>query len=162
MLKFEASIDGMVAPNCYLRKRVEWVLSEVHGNGTVSNGGLTMKGGEGYCWRVGACCFESGIHTWKVSISKSHSFGSNCEVGVFDYEEINADAPKSKNKWVLSCKVLHGGSISLTVDMDKKTLKIIINSDRYDPCDKDYQFVARRVSPFFACQSPALSINLKE
>ncbi len=61
MLKFEVSINGVPAPNCSLTKQVKWVISDAHGKGVITNGGLTMQG-EGceceYCWKVGGCYFE--------------------------------------------------------------------------------------------------------
>ena len=44
MLKFEVSINGVSAPNCSLTKQVRWVISDAHGKGVITDGGLTMKG----------------------------------------------------------------------------------------------------------------------
>ena len=68
MLKFEVSINGVPAPNCSLTTRVRWVISGAHGRGVITDDGLTMKGEGEYSWRVGGCCFESGVHTWKMLI----------------------------------------------------------------------------------------------
>ena len=169
MLKFEVSINRIPAPNCSLTKQVKWVLSEVHGNGTVSNGGLTMTGGNGYCWRVGACYFESGIHTWKVQLTCSANRNGNyCsqlasgEVGIIDAQEIKKDIDKSEKKWVEKCSVrMHcSNDISLTLDMENKTLKVEVKSSNHGCSVRDYQFTARYVSPFFASNSSSLSIHL--
>ena len=212
LLKFEVSINRMPAPNCTLMKRVKWVLSKKHGNGTVSNGRLTMKGGEGYCWRVGTCYFESGIHTWKVQLSfgQDHRRGyyynqsASGEVGIIDVGEVNkgtvkseetsgqkvtglynypkngffqskGSSPKtcsnplfltnneaiaeSEGKWVEMCSVTTR-DISFTLDMENKTLKIEVNSRNRGHSVSDYQFTARRVSPFFACNSSNMTISL--
>ena len=216
MLKFEVSINKRPAPNCSLTKQVKWVISEIHGNGTVSNRGLTMTGGEGYCWRVGACYFESGIHTWKVQLSfdQDHRRGyyynesGRCEVGIIDVEEFNKgivkregksiqkcferkycfgkrkspksrgssaqmssvlpypsdkeDIGQSKKKWVQECSVTtyNFSDISFTLDMENKTLKVEDDSRNRGHSVSDYQFTARRVSPFFACNSPNMNISL--
>ena len=76
ILKFEVSINGDPAANCSLTKQVSWIISDEYGKGVITDGGLTMKG-EGcaceYCWRLGQCYFESGVHTWKVQLHHSQS-----------------------------------------------------------------------------------------
>ena len=75
-LKFEVSINGKPAANCFLTKQVNWIISDEYGKGFITDGGLTLKG-EGcaceYCWRLGQCYFESGVHTWKVQLDHSRS-----------------------------------------------------------------------------------------
>ena len=70
MLSFEVSINGKPAPKCTLKKEVKWIISDRYGSGDITNDGNTMTGlGIGqYCCRVGWCCFESGVHTWKVEL----------------------------------------------------------------------------------------------
>jgi hypothetical protein len=161
MLKFEVSINGTPAPKCSLTKQVKWVISDAHGKGAITNGGRTMLGDGGYCCRVGGCYFDSGVHTWKVRLSIPIYLQSTVEVGIIDYNEINADIARSEKK----CVHKYSGSadISFTLDMEKRTLNVKVNSGRLDPESiNSYQFTARRVSPFFACSSPYLSISLVE
>ncbi|CAB4043305.1 tripartite motif-containing 45-like [Paramuricea clavata] len=165
MLKFEVSINGTPAPNCSLTKQVKWVISDAHGRGAITNGGRTMNGdGGGYCCSVGGCYFDSGVHTWGVRLrhNGNSSYSCSVEVGIIDYDEINADIAQSEKKCVHKHSVKTGfaDNISLTLDMEKRTLNVKISSDCYGYSTKNYQFTARRVSPFFACCSPYLSINL--
>jgi hypothetical protein len=165
MLKFEVSINGVPAPNCTLTKQVKWVISEVHGNGAVTDGGLTLTG-EGYqgeyCWRVGGCYFESGVHTWEVQLSDPNGDSGYAEVGIIDHDEINADAAGSDKKWVLQHFTSgYEDYVSLTVDMEKRSLNVKVNSG-VDDFEENYQFTARRISPFFACDSPDISFSLVE
>jgi hypothetical protein len=166
MLKFKVSINGTLAPNCSLTKQVKWVISDAYGKGVITDGGRTMNSdGEGeYCWRVGGCYFVSGVHTWKVQLSNTYYGQPSAEVGIIDYDEINADIAQSKKKWVHECSVEHGynDDISLTLDMEKRTLNAKVNSGYYGFSSNDYQFTARRVSPFFACSSLYTSISLVE
>jgi hypothetical protein len=171
MLKFEVSINGTPAPNCSLTKQVKWVISDAHGKGAITNGGRTMNGegchGE-YCSRVGGCYFDSGVHTWKVRLNYNYPWhlgnSPSSEVGIIDYDEINADIAKSEKKWVHKRSVQSGLSddISFTLDMEKRTLNVKVNSSRYGSSSDSYQFTARRVSPFFACSSLYMSISLVE
>jgi hypothetical protein len=59
--------------------------------------------------------------------------------------------------------VKHGynDDISLTLDMEKRTLNVKVNSNYYG-FSSNYQFTARCVSPFFACSSPGVRISLVE
>jgi hypothetical protein len=160
MLKFEVSINGTPAPKCSLTKQVKWVISDAHGKGYITNGGRTMSGVGGYCCRVGGCYFDSGVHTWKVRLSNV-SFRDPAEVGIIDYDEINADMAQSEKKCVHKHSVPFGcfADISFNLDMEKRRLNVKVSSGRLI---NSYQFTARRVSPFFACSSPALSISLVE
>ena len=75
-LKFEVSIDGKPASNCFLTKQVNWIISDKYGKGVITDGGLTLKGewcACEYCWRVGQCYLESGVHTWIVQLHHSQS-----------------------------------------------------------------------------------------
>jgi hypothetical protein len=169
MLKFKVSINGTAAPNCSLTKQVKWVISDAHGKGPVTNGGRTMKGDGENCWRVGGCYFDSGVHTWKVRLNNNqphgphYNYGScNAEVGIIDYDEINADIAQSEKKCVHTQSVRSGGcnnNISFTLNMEKRTLNVNVDSGKNT---NNYQFTARRVSPFFACSSPYMCINLVE
>ncbi len=198
MLKFEVSINGVPAPNCSLAKQVKWVISDAHGKGVITAGGRTMKGvgreGE-YCWRVGRCYFESGVHTWRVQLSYQDDYGlgmgmsdqhrfnsasffgnsswslphqfnpvsSSVEVGIISYDEINTDISQSQ-KWVHKLS-LNGGNnvdVSFTLDMEKGTLDIKLPNIWGSASVYNCQFTACRVSPFFACSSPVLSISLVE
>ena len=170
MLKFEVSINGTPAPNCSLTKQVKWVISDAHGKGAISDGGRVMKseGCEGeYCWRVGECYFNSGVHTWKVRLSNNSDYynTASAEVGMIDYDEINADISQNEKKWVHKHSVRNGRSddIYLNLDMEKRTLNVTVYRSRYGTSTiNNYQVTARRVSPFFACSSPYLSISLME
>jgi hypothetical protein len=103
MLKFELFINGTPAPKCSLAKQVKWVISDAYGKGPITNGGCTMWSDGGYCCRVGGCYFGSGVHTWKVQFSNVHCYGKpSAEVGIIDYDEINADIVQSKKKCVMS------------------------------------------------------------
>ena len=137
---------------------LKWVLSDVYGNGAIRNDGRTMMGGEGYCWRVGACYFQSGIHIWKVSLRTNPSFltYSSFQVGIIGCEEINTNVSKGKKKWVLSCVQ---GNFLLTLNMDKKTLNVN-GSNQFRFFSKNFHFTASRVSPFFACDFLDASITL--
>jgi hypothetical protein len=85
------------------------------------------------------------------------------EVGIIDYDEINADMARSKKKCVHEYSIPAGyGDISFTLDMEKRTLNVKVRSSYYGPSTNSYQFTARRVSPFFACSSPGLIISLVE
>jgi hypothetical protein len=159
MLKFEVSINyGTAAPNCSLTKQAKWVISDAHGKGPITGGGRTMNGDGGYCFRVGGCYFDYGVHTWKVRSrnNRNSSYSYSVEVGIIDYDEINADIAQSEKKCVDEPSVKSGftDNISFTLNMEKRTLNVKVNSD--------YQFTARRVSPFFACSSPYLCISLVE
>jgi hypothetical protein len=165
MLKFEVSINGKPAPKCSLKKQVKWVISDAYGRGPITDGGRTMMGDGGYCCRVGGCYFDSGVHTWKVRLHKVHQLGQpSAEVGIIDYDEINANMAQSKKKCVqkYSVKFDSPHEIFFNLDMEKRTLNVKVNSSRRGSSTNSYQFTARRVSPFFACNSPNLSINLVE
>ncbi|CAB4041300.1 tripartite motif-containing 45-like [Paramuricea clavata] len=107
------------------------------------------------------------------------------EVGIIDYDEINAeigqrkgcskqmllnanaDVAQSKKKWVQNCTVQRGHNIDInfTLEMEKRTLNVKVVNPRYRKSGgsgTNYQFTARRVSPFFACNSANLSISLVE
>jgi hypothetical protein len=166
MLKFEVSINGTPAPKCSLTKQVKWVISDAHGKGPITNGGCTMRGDGSYCCRVGGCYFDSGVHTWKVRLSNDFFGPLSVEVGIIDYDEINADMAQSEKKCVHKHSVPlnfgAAGDISFNLDMEKRTLNVKVNSSPYGSGTYSYQFTARRVSPFFACNSPGLFINLVE
>ena len=155
VLEFGVSIDGVPAPSCSLTKQVRWVISNVYGKGHVSHGGLTMTGvgsEEEYCCRVGACYFETGVHTWEVQVA-SYFETSVVEVGIIDYEEVNERVSTTRKKWV---EVFLIGDKPVEVvcklDMDKRTLNITPGGN--------YRFLARRVSPFFACSSSNTTIRI--
>ncbi len=160
MLKFEVSINGVPAPNCSLAKQVKWVISDVYGKGVITDGGRAMTG-EGrhgdYCCRVGGCYFESGVHVWKVQLSSLFLITS-AEVGIVDCDEINA---RSQKTWVYKRSLTFGNSanISLTLDLEKRTLSI---TDHDLGTVNNYEFASRRVSPFFACHSPYVTIRILE
>jgi hypothetical protein len=164
MLKFEVSINGTPASNCSLTKQVKWVISDAHGKGHITHDGRTMKGDGGCCCRVGGCYFDSGVHTWKVRLLKVIPGKLIAEVGIIDYDEINADMAQSEKKCVHKYSVppTVGDDISFTLDMEKRTLNVKVKSSYDGPSTYSYQFTARRVSPFFACSSPDLFISLVE
>jgi hypothetical protein len=165
MLKFEVSINGTPAPKCSLTKQVKWVISDAYGRGPITDGGRTMMGDGGYCCRVGGCYFDSGVHTWKVRLSNLFLCQlSPTSVGIIDYDEINADFAQSEKKCVhkYSVPAGYGDDISFTLDMEKRTLNVKVNSSLNGSSTNSYQFTARRVSPFFACSSPALFIYLMD
>ena len=173
MLKFEVSINGIPAPKCSLTKQVEWALWDAYGNGAITNDGLTMNGGQGYCRRLGYCCFESGIHIWKVQVSCEQNYDYEdfndgyfdddytVEVGIIDYEEITKNVLGNQKKWVESSYVDYNENISLTLDMENKTLMVEVNSSYDGRRVNTYKFNALRVLPFFACYSPNISISLQ-
>ena len=173
VLKFELSINGIPSETCSLMKQVTWLLWDAYGSGSITNDGLTMSGGQGYCWRLGDCCFGSGIHTWKVQVSCEQNYdydgfdcdylddGGSVEVGIIDYEEITKNVLGNQKKWVESLVVEYNQKISLTLDMENKTLKVEVNSSFDEYHVNTYKFTARRVLSFFACNSPNLSISLE-
>ena len=143
-----------------------------------------------YCWRFGGCYFQSGVHTWIVRLIyhniQPHGIGisqrgrrgrrgrraspfmfrhvnSSVEVGIIDYDEINRDITESQ-KWVYEGSLNGGDSfdISLTLDMEQRSLNISDLSVPWGTNVCNYQFTACRVSPFFACSSPLLSMSLVE
>ena len=166
MLQFEVSINEFPAPNCSLTRRVKWVISDVHGSGDITNDGLTMKGVgrvSQYCCRVGECYFDSGVHTWKVQVSCRNCSNATGEIGIIDYDDNNTDIANSRKKWVWRECIGYNYSynteiLSLTLDMERNTLNVQGNNSGVN----NYQFSARRVSPFFACNSPYVSISLVE
>ena len=82
-----------------------------------------------------------------------------CEVGIIDSGEI-ADIANSKKKWVYRPSFGYDNcteTVSLTLDMDRKTL-----NTRSNNCVKNYQFTAPRIMPFFSSNSPGLSLSLVE
>ena len=140
-----------------------------------------------YCCRIGWCLFESGVHTWKVELryEVSHdNYGDNFrgnydpyndysnaynrnnnrtaygEIGIIDYDGINAGITSNK-KWVYRCSVGYNKpseTLSLTLDMERRTLKIRSNCHLRN----SFQFTAPRVMPFFSSSSPRLSLSLVE
>jgi hypothetical protein len=173
ILKFEVFINGVPAPNCSLTKQVKWVMSDVYGKGVVTDGGFTMKGeGRCYCCRIGWCSFESGSHMWKVQlrnldksdVSDKDFIPAECEVGIIDADEINADISQSEKKWVHKHSVQCGHSdvLSLTLDMERKRLNVMVDSNYCYSPNVRLQFTALRVVPFFACNSSNVSISIVE
>ena len=189
MLKFMVSINGIPAPNCSLTKQVKWVISDAHGKGVVTHGGFAMQGvwpdGE-YCCRVGNCYFETGVHSWSGEVSfvfnransgnrednlwSGHDMfrvwaclNQSVEVGIIDYDEINADIVQCQKKWVHELAMATIGKLVFfcTLDMERKTLNVQIDSNHHRTLLGNYQFTACRVSPFFACHSPNVVIHLR-
>ena len=191
-LLFEVSIDGMPAPKCSLEKQVRWVISDRCGSGDITNGGNTMKGvgrvGQ-YCCRIGWCCFESGVHTWKVELryeSRHNNFhgnfrdnysgnfldnygvnilggnygGSIAEVGIIDIDEINADIANSQKKWVYQHFAGYDNCTeTVFLTLDMENRTLETSSNSGV---NNYQCLADRVVPFFSSNSPQLSLSLVE
>ena len=162
-----------------MTKQVKWVISDRYGSGNITNGGNTMTGmgsvGQ-YCCRIGWYSFESGVHKWKVQLKyevRHDNFGGNYssvnnaigEIGIIDSDEVNPDIANSKKKWVCQCSLTSRGyhnpieTISLTLDMRRKTFKTRSSSNSRV---NNYPFTATRVMPFFASNSPHLSLSLVE
>ena len=169
VLKFEVTINGKRAPRCSLTKGVEWVISNAHGRGPLTNNGRTMTGEDGneeYCCRVGGCYFDSGVHTWVVRMNAVNGRGGQTEVGVIDYNEINEDMFNSKNKCVY--KDFTSGmplDMSFKLDMEKRSMYIFLKDELSHGSWfglKVYEFTAERVSPFFACSSSGVSLSIIE
>ena len=174
ILKFEVSINGIPAPNCSLTKQVTWVISNAYGKGVITNAGRTMKGTgvrkakkrlAEYCWRLGGCNFESGVHTWTIEMFKSGSACAEAEVGIIDNNEIDGVTNKaiSNRKWVVKHCPNRGCTdhIYLTLDMEKRSLNVLITTTD-ESWAQDFEFTAHHVSPFFSCSSPNVSISLVE
>ena len=146
MLKFEVSINEITAPKCALTKQVVWALWDAYGNGTITNNGLTMNGGQGYCWRLGYCYFES--DTWKVQLNWRQNYDDELfdddhyypqeedqdycgQVGIIDYDEITKNILRTQKKWVENCYIMYEykqdieyhEDYSLTLDMKKKHIE---------------------------------------
>ena len=175
ILKFEVSINGIPAPNCSLTKQVTWVISNAYGKGVITHGGRTMKGisvRQGkkrlaeYCWRLGGCNFESGVHMWTVEMFKSGIACAEAEVGIIDNNEMNGVTNKaiSNRKWVVKhCPNRNcTDRIYLTLDMEKKSLNVLIDTTTNEFWAQDFEFTAHDVSPFFSCSSANVSISLVE
>ena len=168
-LKFEVAINGIPAPNCSLTKQVQWVIGDAHGKGDVTHGGFAMRGvgreGE-YCCRVGDCFFETGVHGWSgkasvFNVFEKIAYGNQSitvEVGIIDYDEVNADIVQCKRKWVHQLFIAASETVVFlcTLDMERKTLNVRFASNRH----AIYRFTAFRVSPFFACNSLNVIIHL--
>ena len=97
----------------------------VYGHDIITDGCLTMEGDASksgprvngvnlcteYCWRVGGRYFETGTHEWKVRLHVPVGLFGGAEVGIIDYNEINApkNVGASQKLWVLRHN-LRGGS----------------------------------------------------
>ena len=216
---FDVSINGLVAPRCSLTKKISWVLSDVHGNGVISDNGCKMSGQDihgMYCWTVGSCYFSSGVHSWTIrlinglvdhrkviprtrlprgfrkwdrwasydeeaeviddipyqnddNLTSSAGTDSCVEVGIIDCEELRAVIAPSKKKWVCRQSVEDEyQEMVLTLDMERKEFIIQFRSTdrrrrvRGERLNNIHQITSNRVLPFFACNSPHLSIFLLE
>ena len=172
VLKFDVSINGIPAPNCSLTKRVQFTIRYVPLKGVfVARGRANRSQGRGredrspeqeYRYGVAEGYFESGVHEWKVKLSVRGNYSCcTVEVGIIDYKSINAEdiaTTKDKLVYTYSNARFDGGmNISLTVDMNEKTLNIKETSLDYPFSDPrnlgTYRFTARRVAPFFSSWS---------
>ena len=186
-LVFDVSINEQAAPTCSLTKNVKWVLSDVHGNGIISDNGCTMMSQNAhgvYCWRVGGCYFSSGIHTWKVRVTNSwvdhqranltsgfyatRRFGGErisypydvipfVQVGTIDSEELDAVSDSCEKKWVYKKSFQAQGCQDMSLTLDMERKTLTIELGF--ECS-DYDITSHCVSPFIACNSPYLSIKL--
>ena len=187
VMKFEATINGHPAPSCSLTKDVKWGFSNAVGNGEITNNGLTMKGQshEGStCWRVGECSFVSGVHTWKVRIdspdffSGYHGYGNrgSVEVGVIENNGVSANVGNGGKKKVSSISCQHSKTInvSLTLDMEKRSLNISLNyTDNYGnvydtqlrnqrQSSTNYKITGKQVSPYFSISPSCTTLSIVE
>ncbi len=170
VLKFNVSINGIPAPSCSLTKRVQFTIRYVPLKGVfVACGYAHRSQGRGredrsteqeYRYGVAEGYFESGVHEWKVKWNfRDNRNSCTVEVGIIDYKSINAvDIAKTKDKWVYTYSNARFGtmSISLTLDMNEKTLNIKETSSRRPSDSRNlgtYHFTARRVAPFFSSMS---------
>ena len=178
VLKFEVSINGIPAPNCSLTERVQFTIRYVPLKGVfVARGREDRSQGRGfedwskqeYRYGIAEGYFDSGVLEWKVKLSVRDYYSScTVEVGIIDYENINAkDIATTQNKWVYrypNARVGGDVNISLTVDMNKKTLNIKETTvvDHYYPMTRilgTYHFTARRVVPFFSSSMSSSGID---
>ena len=88
------------------------------------------------------------------------------EVGIIDCDAINErDIAQSERKCIyklyLDGLMDDSSVISLTLDVENRTLHTRDTSDT-NPAANSYPFLACRVSPFFACNSPHVSISMME
>jgi hypothetical protein len=102
--------------------------------------------------------------TWEVRLRNVFFGQLSAEVGIIDYDEINADIAQSEKKCVHKHPFGPGDqNISFNLDMEKRILNVKIISGLNGPSTNSYQFTARRVSPFFsACSARGPSISLME
>ena len=199
VMKFEVTINGHPAPSCSLTKDVKWGFSIAHGNGEITNNGLTMKGQEGStCWRVGECCFVSGVHTWKVRVdSPDDGYKYNdydydydydddegsVEVGVIEDNGVEKDQSKEdvggvKRVLSISCQQNRTVNVSLTLDMEKRSLNIslnysdnhrnvfyadaLYNAHRNQSSTNNYKITGKQVSPYFSISSSHITLSIVE
>ena len=188
VMKFEMTINGHPAPSCSLTKDVKWGFSNALGNGEITNNGFTMKGQEGItCWRIGESLFVSGVHTWKVGCRGYFDRGS-VEVGVIEDNGVdNVDNGGKKMVLSISCQDYKTVNISLTLDMEKRSLNISLNySDNYgnvyygndyygndyngndynthrnQSSTNNYNITGKQVSPYFSISSSCITLSIVE
>ena len=93
-----------------------------------------------------------------------YGISGSAEVGIIDYNEINAhdNVDMIQKRWVLQhlLEQRYEDNISLTLDMEKRSLNISVNTGYGSYWDQNFQFTAHRVSPFFASSSPNVTITL--
>lgn len=174
-LKFRALINGHPAPNCSLSKKINWVMRDDVGSGTMTDGGLTMTGDRvlgSWCYRIGDCFFDAGICKWKVQTRyfggrSRFSFKKEIELGVVDYDgDLSPSGIKSGHTRKWSGKFTAEVIVSLKLDMAQKQLTIQSTGGvdemncSIPPSQCNFQVAAKRVTPFLALRGKHLSLSL--
>ena len=175
-VQFQALINGHPAQRCSLTKKVTWTLRENIGTGVLSHGGLTFSSDRtfgNWCFRVGQCCFETGVHSWTVEIKYSggagFSFKKEVDVGVIDYDgDLSHGAVKNghTSRWsaTSSAEVIalvklnmdhHVLSVQFTGGVDAKNRSTPPSQHRFD-------ITVNRVCPYLALQGKHLSLVVKQ
>ena len=175
-LTFQVLINGHPAPNCTLSVNINWVLREDIGSGTVADDGFSVRGDKvlgSWCYRIGDCTMDAGIHKWKVDVrylgSRSRfTFKKEIEVGVIDCDGDLTSSSAIKRgltkKWVDTCSA--EVIVTLKLDMSKNELTVRSTgglderNNSIPPSQSIFHVQAKRVSPFLAFRGKHLSLSV--
>lgn len=174
-LTFQALINGHPAPKCILSENINWVLREDIGSGTITDGGFSLSGDKvlgSWCYRIGDCTMDEGLHKWKVDVrylsSRSRfTFKREIEVGVIDSDgDLTSGAIKRglTKKWVETCSA--EVIVTLKLDMSKNVLAVQSTgglderNNSIPPSQTIFDVQAKRVSPFLAFRGKHLRLSV--
>lgn len=170
-----AKEDEQPATASSLINAAGWKISKSSGTGIVDYHGLSMVG-ENFpcCFWIGDCSFHSGLHTWKVEVTKASQYyaqkGSNCciEVGVVEDTagDNSTESIRKAKKWV------HRGSaelvrdLSVKLDMTSRQLKIKPtahqSNNRVSPLIAFFDAPVTQVYPYFSVNSTDYVLSLTQ